>query len=267
MFIQNTPTCTRSLAPCTLLMGAVDRVVPATCTWRATNTETSKLAILCRRCTVCACLTMLSRNNNKYCIFLCVRARLCVYPGVWACAYTYVHVALFMQHASPMRRIVTPCVAPQSAPHFSTLSHKRHDFRKKSFNIKYVFWFSLQRSNTTFLILSRIYRDIAIDVKTSSCKVPIILVGFKSNLNFLGWLSKKSSNIESHQNPSVGAELLHADGRTDMTNLIIAFRNFANAPKNSTLCLHSTEMCFVRILEQTDESKPHPPILFLFISI
>jgi hypothetical protein len=33
----------------------------------------------------------------------------------------------------------------------------------------------------------------------------------------------------------VGAELLHADGRTDMTKLIVAFRNFANAPKNSTI--------------------------------
>ena len=30
----------------------------------------------------------------------------------------------------------------------------------------------------------------------------------------------------------VGAELFHADGRTDMTKLIAAFRNFANAPKN-----------------------------------
>jgi hypothetical protein len=34
---------------------------------------------------------------------------------------------------------------------------------------------------------------------------------------------------------SVGAELFHADGRTDrqtdMTNLILAFRNFAKAPK------------------------------------
>jgi len=27
---------------------------------------------------------------------------------------------------------------------------------------------------------------------------------------------------------SVGAELLHADGRTDMTKQIVAFRNFAN---------------------------------------
>jgi len=38
----------------------------------------------------------------------------------------------------------------------------------------------------------------------------------------------------------VGAELYHADGRTDMTNLIVFFfpRNFANAPKNLL------QMCF-----------------------
>jgi len=30
----------------------------------------------------------------------------------------------------------------------------------------------------------------------------------------------------------VGAELFHADGRTDMTMLIVAFREFANGPKN-----------------------------------
>jgi len=29
----------------------------------------------------------------------------------------------------------------------------------------------------------------------------------------------------------VGAELFHADRRTYMTKLIVAFRNFANAPK------------------------------------
>jgi hypothetical protein len=28
-----------------------------------------------------------------------------------------------------------------------------------------------------------------------------------------------------------GAELFHADGQTDMTTLIVAFRNFANASK------------------------------------
>jgi hypothetical protein len=29
----------------------------------------------------------------------------------------------------------------------------------------------------------------------------------------------------------VEVELFHADGRSDMTNLIVAFRNFANVPK------------------------------------
>ena len=46
---------------------------------------------------------------------------------------------------------------------------------------------------------------------------------------------KKKSVIEIHP---VGAELFHADGekngRTDMTKLTVAFRNFANAPKKTT---------------------------------
>jgi len=32
--------------------------------------------------------------------------------------------------------------------------------------------------------------------------------------------------------PPIGAELFREDGRTDMTKLTVAFRNFANAPKN-----------------------------------
>jgi len=31
-----------------------------------------------------------------------------------------------------------------------------------------------------------------------------------------------------------GAELFHTEGRTDMTELIVAFRNSANAPKKKT---------------------------------
>ena len=30
----------------------------------------------------------------------------------------------------------------------------------------------------------------------------------------------------------MGAELFHADRQTDMTKLIVGFRNFANAPEN-----------------------------------
>jgi hypothetical protein len=31
----------------------------------------------------------------------------------------------------------------------------------------------------------------------------------------------------------VGADLYHEDGRTDMTKLIVVFRNFAKAPEDS----------------------------------
>jgi hypothetical protein len=33
----------------------------------------------------------------------------------------------------------------------------------------------------------------------------------------------------------VGTELLHADSQRDMTELIVAFRNFAKAPKNGSM--------------------------------
>ena len=33
----------------------------------------------------------------------------------------------------------------------------------------------------------------------------------------------------------MGAELFHADGQTDMPELIVAFRDFANVPKNYTI--------------------------------
>ena len=31
----------------------------------------------------------------------------------------------------------------------------------------------------------------------------------------------------------LGAELFHVDGQTDVTKVIVAFRNFANTPKNA----------------------------------
>ena len=40
----------------------------------------------------------------------------------------------------------------------------------------------------------------------------------------------------------VGADLFHADGRTDMTKLIVASRNFANAPKNGGETAHTCSL-------------------------
>jgi len=57
---------------------------------------------------------------------------------------------------------------------------------------------------------------------------------------FSGQILDKYSNAKLLENPPVVAELFHADRRTDMMKLIVAFRNFVNAPKiggnNFLLC-------------------------------
>jgi len=69
-------------------------------------------------------------------------------------------------------------VACPSLQYFSSLSHKRHDFRKKKKDLKmYVLGFSATLSET-FLILRRTEGDMIKNVHRSSCKVPVNLVRF-----------------------------------------------------------------------------------------
>jgi hypothetical protein len=61
-------------------------------------------------------------------------------------------------------------------------------------------------------------------------KCPIFLLDF-NQASMFSRFSKNNQISNFVKIRPVGAELLYADGRTEITKLIVAFRNFANAPK------------------------------------
>jgi hypothetical protein len=91
---------------------------------------------------------------------------------------------------------------------------------------------------SNIFILGRTERNMNKNVYWSSCKVLVILVRFKWNLNFLSGFSKNIQISNCMKIRQVGAEMFHADrrtdGRRDMTKLIVAFRYFANSQTNFT---------------------------------
>jgi len=78
-----------------------------------------------------------------------------------------------------------------------------------------MFWFHLQIVSETFLILRKIKRDVVLNVCRSSCKVSVMFVRFYWNLNFLERFSKNTQISGLMTIRPVGAELFHADRRTD----------------------------------------------------
>jgi phosphoglycerol transferase MdoB-like AlkP superfamily enzyme len=80
-----------------------------------------------------------------------------------------------------------PTMASLATAYFSMLSHERHNFVKNIIlNKKFVFWYSLQLLSGTFFILLRILRGIITNEHRTSYKLPLILIWFLSNTNFLG---------------------------------------------------------------------------------
>jgi len=62
-------------------------------------------------------------------------------------------------------------------------------------------------------------------------KWPLFLSDLGLDFKFLYRISKNQQISNAMKTRPAGAELFNADGRTDMTKLIPAFRNFANAPE------------------------------------
>ena len=102
----------------------------------------------------------------------------------------YKRVSVFLHHTSDRQyafllpRIILLSVAWLSYHLLSLCLINGRIFGKKVTENK-IRAFSQQLLSETFLIIRRIQRDITINVRRSSSKVPVILVSSYSNLNFL----------------------------------------------------------------------------------
>ena len=93
-----------------------------------------------------------------------------------------VFVVFGIHHATRMCHIVF-CVLPGDTIFFSTFTHKRHDFRRKSYWLLIIICVSslstsrvcLQVLFSKFFILRRTERDMIEYVYRSTCKIPVII--------------------------------------------------------------------------------------------
>ena len=85
-----------------------------------------------------------------------------------------------------------------------------------------------------FVILRRTERVMIKSRYGSSCNVPVILVHFQCNLDFLHSFSEKNTiNTKFHEHLSSGSRVLpceQTDRLTDITKPIVALSDVVNAP-------------------------------------
>ena len=127
------------------------------------------------------------------------------------CARVYPYLSNILRECA-----ILSFVASLAPPYFSSLSHKRHDFRKRVTEHKTCVSFSLKLLLKTFLSLKKNSARYCYKVKSLHVKYPLFL----SHLNQIWIFStdsrKESLNIKFHQNSSSGSRLVPC-GRTDMT--------------------------------------------------
>jgi hypothetical protein len=108
------------------------------------------------------------------CVCVCVHTLICVcgygckVAGLPACSFAYLAC-----NAPPYYELRPLCLHCNF-----DVFHKRHDFRKKITEHKMCILVISTTLSQIFLVLRRVQRDTVINVKTSSCAVLVILVGF-----------------------------------------------------------------------------------------
>jgi hypothetical protein len=116
----------------------------------------------------------------------------------------------------------------------------------KSYGTKFVFWFSLQILSETFLILSRIQRDINKHVCTLHLKCPSLLPDFNRPL-IISTEFLKMLKFRSHENPCSRIRVVlygRVDRKVEANSI---FRNFMNAPKTNNIFCASL-LLFVNLI-------------------
>jgi len=127
-------------------------------------------------------------------------------------------------------RAILLSVACPSVQYFPTLPHQRHDFRENVIGHRICVLTAFTNFIGKFAILRRNERDTIKNYFGILVTYPLFL----SDLKFLDRFSKNLQISNFIKLRPVGAELrcsMRTDRRTEMTKLIVAFRNFTNAPR------------------------------------
>ena len=149
---------------------------------------------------------------------------------------------------------------------FSTLSHKRYDFRKRRLlNQKCVFWFSLHHVRNISYSANCASRNK--NEYRSSCKVLVfsyqILIKREFSRQIFEKFPKYQISWKSVQwEPYCSMRIDgRTDGQNDVTKLIEASRNFANPSKNCiifAILFHSSNFHLFLRHSYYVHSLPHP---------
>jgi hypothetical protein len=129
--------------------------------------------------------------------------------------------------------ILSPVACP-GLQYFSTLSHKRHDFRFFFYLFIYFFVWSISHSKKNWAKRASVFMSGTLLFLADINKTWIFSTDFR-----------KYPNIRLHKNPPSGSRVV-PHGRTEITKLIVAFRNSANAPTKMRYFKHGVDAPYLR---------------------